>query len=147
MYIAAVLSMILNLFAIPLWTKILAIPFTVQVPLIMFLCFIGGYTENNTLFTMWMVLVFGVIGFLFKKLGYPLAPMVVAVVLGEETESAFRRSLILSRGNPAIFFTRPVSLVLLLLALFLFVFPFIAPAFKRWQKRPPAAAPMRGGAA
>src|SRR5439155_7100483 len=67
MYIAATLSMILNLFAIPLWTQILKIPFTVQVPLIVFLCYIGGYTENNTLFTMWMVLVFGVIGFLLDR--------------------------------------------------------------------------------
>jgi putative tricarboxylic transport membrane protein len=140
MYIAAILSMVLNLFAIPLWTQILKIPFTVQVPLIVFLCYIGGYTENNTLFTMWMVLIFGVIGFLFKKLDYPLSPMVVAIVLGDDTESAFRRSLILSKGNPAIFFTRPVSLVLLLLAAFLFLFPLIAPAMKK-LKRPPAAAP------
>src|SRR3954468_6329387 len=140
MYIAAVLSMILNMFAIPLWTQILKIPFTVQVPLIIFLCYIGGYTENNTLFTMWMVFVFGVIGFLFKKMGYPLAPLVVAIVLGDDTESHFRRSLILSRGSPSIFFTRPVSLVLLLLALALFLFPLIAPAIKR-MKRPPRAAP------
>jgi len=139
MYIAAVLSMILNLFAIPLWTQILRIPFTVQVPLIMFLCFIGGYTENNTLFTMWLVLAFGVIGFFFKKLGYPLAPMVVAVVLGEDTESSFRRSLIMSNGSPGIFFTRPVSLILLLLALALFLFPFVAPVMKKWQKRPTPA--------
>ncbi len=139
MYIAAVLSMILNLFAIPLWTQILKIPFTVQVPLIMFLCYIGGYTENNTLFTMWMVLVFGVIGFLFKKLGYPLAPMVVAIVLGDDTEAHFRRSLILSKGSPAIFFTRPVSLSLLLLALFLFLLPVLTPVFKRWANNRAAA--------
>jgi putative tricarboxylic transport membrane protein len=138
MYIAAVLSVILNLFAIPLWTQILKIPFTVQVPLIVFLCYIGGYTENNTLFTMWMVLVFGIVGFLFKKLDYPLSPMVVAIVLGDDTESAFRRSLILSKGSAAIFFTRPVSLILLLVAAFLFLFPVIAPAMKR-LKRPPTA--------
>ena len=140
MYIAATLSMILNLFAIPLWTQILKIPFTVQVPLIVFLCYIGGYTENNTLFTMWMVLVFGVIGFLFKKFGYPLSPLVVAIVLGDDTESSFRRSLILSSGNPSIFFTRPVSLVLLLLALALFLFPLVSPAMKKFRKRPAASA-------
>ena len=140
MYIAAVLSMILNLFCIPLWTQILRIPFTVQVPLIIFLCYIGGYTENNTLFTMWMVLVFGVIGFLFKKFGYPLSPLVVAIVLGDDTESSFRRSLILSSGNPSIFFTRPVSLFLLLLALALFLFPLVSPAMKKFRKRPAASA-------
>src|SRR5256884_328495 len=146
MYIAAVLSMVLNLFCIPLWTQILRIPFTVQVPLIVFLCYIGGYTENNTLFTMWMVLVFGVIGFLFKKFGYPLAPLVVAVVLGDDTESSFRRSLILSRGSPAIFFTRPVSLVLLLLALALFLFPVVSPAMKRWRQRPARSARIAAAA-
>src|SRR2546426_420849 len=146
MYIAAVLSMVLNLFCIPLWTQILRIPFTVQVPLIVFLCYIGGYTENNTLFTMWMVLVFGVIGFLFKKFGYPLAPLVVAIVLGDDTESSFRRSLILSRGSPAIFFTRPVSLVLLLMAFALFLFPVVSPAMRRWRQRPARSARIAAAA-
>ncbi|HTO99287.1 MAG TPA: tripartite tricarboxylate transporter permease [Myxococcales bacterium] len=140
MYIAAMLSMILNMFAIPLWTQILKIPFTVQVPLIVFLCYIGGYTENNTLFTMWMVLLFGVIGFLFKKFGYPLSPLVVAIVLGDDTESSFRRSLIMSSGDPSVFFTRPVSLFLLLLALALFLFPLVSPAMKRFRKAPPQSA-------
>src|SRR5207247_9222922 len=79
MYIAIIISVTLNLFAIPIWTQILRIPFTVQVPLISLLCFIGGYTEHNTLFTMWMVMVFGLIGFLLKKLAYRLAPLVVAI--------------------------------------------------------------------
>src|SRR3954467_11372180 len=146
MYIAAILSMILNLFCIPIWTKILHIPFTVQVPLIIFLCYIGGYTENNTLFTMWMVLVFGLIGFFFKKLGYPLSPLVVAIVLGDDTESSFRRSLILSRGSPSIFFTRPVSLVLLLLALALFLFPVYSSAMKKFRKRPTSGPGVAAGA-
>src|SRR5437667_182170 len=81
MYIAVIISVTLNLFAIPIWTQILRIPFTVQVPLITLLCFIGGYTENNTLFTMWMVMVFGLIGFLFKKLDYPLATLVLAATV------------------------------------------------------------------
>jgi putative tricarboxylic transport membrane protein len=146
MYIAATLSMILNMFAIPLWTQILKVPFTVQVPLIIFLCYIGGYTENNTLFTMWMVLAFGLVGFLFKKLGYPLAPLVVAIVLGDDTESSFRRSLILSRGSPSIFFTRPVSLVLLLLALALFLFPVYSSAMKKFRKRPTSGPGVAAGA-
>ena len=91
----------------------------------MLLCFIGGYTENNRLFTMWLVLLFGLIGFLFKKLDFPLAPPVVAIVLGDDTEAALRRSLILSHGSFSIFFTRPVSLVLLLLASALFLYPLL----------------------
>jgi putative tricarboxylic transport membrane protein len=61
------------------------------------------------------------------------------VVLGDDTESSFRRSLIMSNGSPSIFFTRPVSLVLLLLALALFLFPFVSPVMKKWQKRPTPA--------
>ncbi len=140
MYLAAILSVILNLFAIPIWTQILRIPFTVQVPLIMLLCYVGGYTENNTLFTMWMVFLFGLIGLLFKKLDYPLAPLVVAIVLGDDTEAALRRSLIMSHGSLSIFVTRPISLVLLLLCLALFLFPVFSNAMNLWRRRPPQAA-------
>ncbi len=135
MYFAAILSVIINLFAIPLWTQILRIPFTVQVPLIMLLCYIGGYTENNTLFTMWLVFLFGLIGFVFKKLDYPLAPLVVAIVLGDDTEAALRRSLILSHGSLAIFVTRPVSLVLLLMAAALFLYPVLTRVLGRLRSR------------
>lgn len=138
MYFAAVLSMVLNLFAIPLWTQILRIPFTVQVPLITMLSFIGGYTENNTLFAMVLVLIFGLIGWLFKKFDYPLAPLVVAVVLGNDTEDALRRSLIMSRGSIDIFFTRPTALALILLAAFLFALPLISSLRKRSHQPPPA---------
>jgi TctA family transporter len=127
---------ILNLFAIPLWTQILRVPFTVQVPAITLLCYIGGYTENNTLFTMWMVLLFGLIGFLFKKLDYPLAPLVVAIVLGGDTEAHLRRSLILSHGSFSIFVTRPISLGLLLLAAALFLLPLVTSTLTRWRRPP-----------
>ena len=139
MYIAIIISVTLNLFAIPIWTQILRIPFTVQVPLISLLCFIGGYTENNTLFTMWMVMVFGLIGFLFKKLDYPLAPMVVAIVLGDDTEAALRRSLIMSHGSLGIFTTRPVSVALLLLAAALFLLPVVTGGIGK--RRPPPGRP------
>lgn len=133
MYIAVLISVTMNLFAIPIWTQILRIPFTVQVPLITLLCFIGGYTENNTLFTMWMVMLFGLIGFLFKKLDYPLAPMVVAVVLGDDTEAMLRRTMIISHGNLGILLTRPTSLALLLLAAALFFLPIVSQMRKRMR--------------
>ncbi len=136
MYIAVILSVTLNLFAIPIWTQILRIPFTIQLPLIALLCFIGGYTENNSLYTMWMVMLFGLIGFLFKKLDYPLAPMVVAIVLGDDTEAALRRSLIMSHGSLGVFLTRPTSLALLLLAAALFFLPIVTAAMKRRHEAP-----------
>ena len=135
MYIAAVISAILNIFCIPIWTTILRIPFTVQVPLIMLLCYIGGYTENNTLFTIGLVYAFGIIGYLFKRLDYPLAPMVIAVVLGEQTEEAFRQSLIMSRGSPTIFFESTIAKAMLVLAAFFFLWPIFTALMKFIRKR------------
>lgn len=142
MYIAAVVSAILNIFCIPIWTVILRIPFTVQVPLITLLCYIGGYTENNTLFTIGLVYAFGIIGYFFKRLDYPLAPMVIAVVLGEQTEEAFRQSLIMSQGSPAILFESAIAKAMLLLAAFFFLWPIFTAVMKFMQKRsPPTPAP------
>jgi putative tricarboxylic transport membrane protein len=120
MFLAEVLAAVLNLFCIPFWAKILSVPFTVQLPVIVLLCYIGGYTENNTLFTIGLVYVFGIVGYLFKKLDYPLAPMVIAVVLGSQTEEAFRQSLIMSQGSLTIFFDTWISIVMLALAAMFF---------------------------
>jgi putative tricarboxylic transport membrane protein len=135
MYVAEVLAAVLNLFFIPLWTKILTIPFTIQVPLITLLCYIGGYTENNTLFTIGLVYVFGIVGYLFKKLDYPLAPLVIAVVLGEQTEEAFRQSLIMSQGSPAIFVSSAVSITMLTLAAVFFAWPLVSTVVRRMNHR------------
>jgi putative tricarboxylic transport membrane protein len=142
MYIAAVVSAILNIFCIPIWTTILRVPFTVQVPVITLLCYIGGYTENNTLFTIGLVYAFGIVGYLFKRLDYPLAPMVIAVVLGEQTEEAFRQSLIMSRGSPAIFFESAIAKAMLILAAAFFLWPVFTALTKFIRKRSsPTAAP------
>jgi putative tricarboxylic transport membrane protein len=83
-----------------------------------------------------MVMLFGLIGFLFKKLDYPLAPLVVAIVLGDDTEAALRRSLIMSHGSLSILLTRPTSLALLLLAAALFFLPIVTAAMNRRRRAP-----------
>ena len=90
----------------------------------------------------WYMLVFGVIGYVFKKLDYPLAPLVLALVLGDLAENALRQSLIMSQGSLQIFFVRPISGAITAVALFFFVLPVITPWWRRLRGVPvPAASP------
>jgi putative tricarboxylic transport membrane protein len=88
----------------------------------------------------WYMLIFGVVGYVFKKLDYPLAPLVLALVLGDLAENALRQSLIMSQGSLAIFFTRPIAAAITALALFFFVLPVITPW---WRSRRGAATAPR----
>jgi putative tricarboxylic transport membrane protein len=81
----------------------------------------------------WYMLAFGVVGYVFKKLDYPLAPLVLALVLGDLAESALRQSLIMSQGSVAIFFTRPITAVITAAAIFFFVLPVLTPWWRRWR--------------
>jgi TctA family transporter len=84
---------------VPWWAAILRIPFAIIAPVIVVICAIGAYTVHNNMFDVYMMLVFGVLGYLFKKLKYPLAPLVLALVLGDMAETAFRQSMLLSKGT------------------------------------------------
>ena len=88
---------------VPWWAAILRIPFAIIAPVIVVICAIGAYTVHNNMFDVVMMLVFGVVGYLFKKLKYPLAPLVLALVLGDMAETAFRQSMLLSGGSVTIF--------------------------------------------
>ena len=76
------------------------------------MCAIGAYAVHNSMIDIWYMLIFGVVGYVFKKLDYPLAPLVLALVLGDLAENALRQSLIMSQGSLAIFFTRPIAAVI-----------------------------------
>jgi putative tricarboxylic transport membrane protein len=103
------LGVLIVLALVPLFVAILRIPFSILMPGIVFLCAIGAYAVNNRIVDIWYVIVFGVIGYVFKKLDYPMAPMVLALVLGDLAETAMRQSLIMSQGSMAIFFASPVA--------------------------------------
>jgi putative tricarboxylic transport membrane protein len=79
----------------------------------------------------WYMLIFGVIGYVFKKLDYPLAPLVLALVLGDMAENALRQSLIMSQGSLAIFLTRPISGVITAVAIFFFIMPLLTPWWRK----------------
>jgi putative tricarboxylic transport membrane protein len=100
-------------------------------PIIIYICAIGAFAVNNRMIDIYYMIIFGIVGYLFKKLDYPIAPMVLALVLGNMAESAVRQALIMGHGNPIIFFRPPIALPLMLLALFL----FFLPTFSKWKKK------------
>jgi putative tricarboxylic transport membrane protein len=125
MYLGNAMLLVLNLPLIGLWVKILKVPYPILFPLILLFCLIGAYSLNNSLIEVLIMVIFGVIGYLFKKFGYEAAPLVLALVLGPMLEAALRRSLLLSAGDPLIFLTRPISAGLMLISIFLLVYPLL----------------------
>jgi putative tricarboxylic transport membrane protein len=125
MYIGNAMLLVLNLPLIPIWVKVLKVPYYLLYPLILLFCLIGAYSLDNTVADVIIMLVFGILGFLMKKLRYDGAPMILALVLGQKLETSFRRSLIMSQGDFSIFVTRPISLGFLITAALLLIIPII----------------------
>ncbi len=145
MYLTNVIGVLLVLTLVPAFAAIVRIPFAILAPLIVILCSIGAYAVNNQVLDLWIMLGSGLAGYLFKKFGYPLAPLVVALVLGDMTEQAFRQSLIMGQGSPAIFFTRPIAALFVAAALVMFLLPFARNLLRR-GRRAPSVAPEASGA-
>jgi len=125
MYIANVAGLVVVLTTVPWWAAILRIPFAVIAPVIIVICAIGAYTVHSSMFDVVMMLVFGVVGYLCKKLQYPLAPLVLALVLGDMAEASFRQSMLLSQGSLAIFWSNSLVASIAGLALLLLAWPAI----------------------
>jgi putative tricarboxylic transport membrane protein len=124
MYIGNVMLLVLNLPLIPMWVQVLKVPYQILYPLILLFCVIGSYSINNRIFDILLMLIFGVVGYLFRKFDYEGAPLLLAFVLGPLLELNLRQSLILSKGNFSIFFMRPISGIATSLAIIIFVLPF-----------------------
>jgi putative tricarboxylic transport membrane protein len=105
--------------------------------LIVYICAVGSYAVNNSTTDIWYMMLFGIVGYVFKKLDYPIAPMVLALVLGDMAESALRQSLIMSQGSPMIFFASPISATLVIASLLLTVWPLLG-SYLRGRKSGPA---------
>ena len=125
MYIGNIMLLILNLPLIGIWVQVLRVPYRILFPLILLFCLIGVYAVSNTVFDIYIMVLFGVVGYLMKKFGYEPAPLVLAFVLGPMLENNLRKSLILSQGAFSTFVTRPLSAIALLLALALLLSPLI----------------------
>ena len=117
MYIGNVMLVILNMPLIGIWVRLLKVPYSVLMPMIITISAVGVFATDNNIFDMWIMFFFGVLGYIMRKLDYPPAPMVLALVLGPMVEMSLRQSLTISHGSIAIFFTRPISGTLAVIAL------------------------------
>ena len=134
MYLGNIAGLIVVLTCVPLFAAILRIPFAVVAPVIMVICAIGAFTVHNAIFDVWIMIVFGVMGYVFKKLNYPLAPLVLAIVLGDRAEASFRQAMLVSQGDMSIFFSTPLVGGLTGLALFLLVWPVLSALLARMKR-------------
>ncbi|MCX8098608.1 MAG: tripartite tricarboxylate transporter permease [Casimicrobiaceae bacterium] len=121
MWVGNLMLLILNLPLIGLWVQLLKIPYRLLYPMILVFCAIGVYTVNNNVFDVWVIAVFGVIGYIFAKLECEAAPLLLGFVLGPMMEENLRRALLLSRGDPMVFLQRPISATMLILAALLLI--------------------------
>jgi len=116
MYIGNVILLVLNLPLVGMWARIALLPFPILGPLIIVFSIIGAYSVRYLVFDIWVALVFGVLGYLMRKLGFPIAPMVLASVLAQMLEASFQQALLISQGSFLIFFNRPIAATFMALA-------------------------------
>jgi putative tricarboxylic transport membrane protein len=134
LYLGNGLLLVLNLPLIGIWVKVLEIPYKILFPLILLFCIIGVYSMNNVSFDLYVMLFFGVVGWLMRKFGYEGAPLILAFVLGPMLENALRQSLLISQGSFLIFVTRPISATALGFA-FLLLLTTLLPTFKSRRRQ------------
>src|SRR5215467_13961644 len=135
MYMGNIAGLIVVLTCVPLFAAILRIPFSIIAPVIIVICAIGAYTVHNSMFDVYLMVVFGVAGYVLRKLDYPLAPLVLALVLGDRAESAFRQAMLISQGNVAVFFSNALVGGLTTLALVLLFWPLVRSLLRAVQGR------------
>jgi len=126
MYLGNLVGLIVVLTTVPLFASILRIPFSIIAPVIVVICAIGAYTVHNAMLDIWFMMGFGVVGYLFKKLDYPLAPLVLALVLGDKAEDSFRQAMLVSQGEVSIMWSNPLVGGITALALILLLWPLIS---------------------
>ena len=125
LYVANLFAMLINLAFIPAFIGVLRMPFTILAPIIFVLCLVGGYAPTQNMHDVWLILIFGIVGYLMRKLDYPLAPAVLAIVLGPLAETSMRQALLMSDGNLMIFIERPISGPIMGGAVVLFLLPLL----------------------
>ena len=140
MYLGNLVGLIVVLTTVPLFASILRIPFSIIAPVIIVICAIGAYTVHSAMLDIWFMLGFGVIGYVFKKLDYPLAPLVLALVLGDKAEDSFRQAMLVSQGELSIMYANPLVGSITTLALVMLFWPLISRVLAKI--RPPKVDPL-----
>ncbi len=131
MYVGNVILLLMNIFLIPLFVAMLRIPYSILMGFIIIFASIGAYSVNNSMFDVWMMVGFGLLGYAMKKLKYPIVPLILAMVLGNLVEKSLRQALVLSAGSFDVFYTRPITAVFLLIALLAYCSPLIRMALRK----------------
>jgi putative tricarboxylic transport membrane protein len=125
MYLGNIAGLIVVLTCVPLFAAILRVPFSIIAPVILVICALGAYTVKNNMFDVWVMLAFGVVGYVFQKLEYPVAPLVLAIVLGDKAEESFRQALLGSQGSLSIFWSNWLVGSIMTLGLLLLFWPLL----------------------
>src|SRR5450756_2520136 len=133
MYLGNVVGLVLVLTTVPIFASILRVPFAAVAPMIVVSCAIGAYAIQNAMFDIWLMLLFGVVGYVFKKIGIPLAPFTLALVLGSRAEDAFRLSMIGAGGDLRVFWSNGLVGSITTLAFILLFWPLFDRLYERAQ--------------
>jgi putative tricarboxylic transport membrane protein len=131
MYIGNVLLLVLNLPLVGLWVQLLKVPYSILAPVIVLICSIGVYSMKNDVSDVMMMVIFGVVGYIFRKLQFELGPLLLAFVLGRILERSLRQALLISRGDLSIFFTRPISATFLTIVILMIFAPIPMVLYRR----------------
>jgi TctA family transporter len=125
MYLSNIVAVVLVLLTVPIFAALMRVPFFIIAPLIFIICTVGAYSVSNSYLDIMLMMGFGIVGYLFKKLDYPLAPLVLAIVIGDKAEDAFRQAMLMSKGSLGIFFSNTLVTTLVVLALLLLFAPLL----------------------
>ena len=139
LYAANFFALVINISFIPLFLWMLKMPFTMLAPIIFVLCVVGGFAPLTNMHDVWLMLIFGFAGYLLRKLDYPMAPAVLAIVLGPIAEPALRQSLLISDGSFLPFFTRPIAGPITIIAIILIFLPALKLLYKVVKGQPETA--------
>jgi putative tricarboxylic transport membrane protein len=133
MYLGNIVGLLIVLTTVPWFAAILRVPFSIIAPVIIVICAVGAYTVHNAWLDIWFMLVFGVVGYVFKKLDYPLAPLVLALVLGDKAEDSFRQSLMASQGDLSVFWSNGLVASISGLAILMLFWPLVARVLDKFR--------------
>ncbi|HEY2560056.1 MAG TPA: tripartite tricarboxylate transporter permease [Caldimonas sp.] len=133
-YLGNVVGLLIVLTTVPLWASIMRIPFSIIAPIIIVFCAVGSYTLSNAPSDLIFMVMFGIIGYLFKKLDYPLAPMVLAIVLGNRAEDSFRQAMVGAQGDIGIMWSNPLVGSITMLAMVMLFWPLLATLVARMRR-------------
>jgi len=133
MYLGNLAGLIIVLTCVPLFAAILRVPFSIIAPVIVVICAIGAYSVHSAMLDIWLMMLFGVVGYVFKKLDYPLAPLVLALVLGDRAEDSFRQAMLIAQGDMRIFFSNGLVGSITALALVMLFWPLVSRGIARMR--------------